>query len=254
MKLIEVTDHEEMSSIASSYISNRVRKNSHLNLGLATGGTPKRTYELLINDYKNNGTSYSYVTTFNLDEYIGLPKEDVNSYHYYMNQHLFKYINIDQKRIFIPDGLSQNIELECKEYEERINAHGGIDLQLLGIGANGHIGFNEPGTSFQSDTHVVELTPSTRIANARFFDFIENVPTHAVTMGIASIMASKEILLLVSGEEKSQALKRLLSADDPTESFPASILKTHPCVTIIADTKALKDLNQIKASPTNHMI
>ncbi|MFC0560730.1 glucosamine-6-phosphate deaminase [Halalkalibacter alkalisediminis] len=244
MKLIKVKDYQEMSSVASNYISNQVRKHNPFTLGLATGGTPKKTYELLIDDHKNNGTSYSHVTTFNLDEYIGLTKEDSNSYHYYMKHALFKYIDINPKNIFIPDGLSENIEQECAEYEQKIRTYGGVNLQLLGIGANGHIGFNEPGTPFSSQTHVVELTPSTRTANARYFNSIKHVPTHAITMGIASIMASKEILLLVSGEEKSQALKHLLSDEAPTENFPASILRKHPCVTIIADIDALKDLDE----------
>lgn len=245
-----MNDYQEMSATASTYIGNQIRNNRHLILGLATGGTPKKTYELLIEDHKKNGTSYRNVTSFNLDEYIGLSQEDHNSYHYYMNQSLFKYIDMNPKNIYIPNGLAENIEGECEEYEQKITAQGGIDLQLLGIGANGHIGFNEPGTSFSSQTHIVELTSSTRMANARFFDSIQQVPTHAITMGIASIMASKEILLLISGEEKRDALKRLLTEEAPTENFPASILRKHPCVTIIADKEALKglELKDISAS------
>jgi glucosamine-6-phosphate deaminase len=239
MKIIEANDYQEMSQLAADYIINLVKENPNLTLGLATGGTPKNTYKLLIADHKNNGTSYNSISTFNLDEYIGLAPEDVNSYHYYMNQALFKHIDIKSQNIFIPNGLTSNIERECKEYEAKIAAHGGIDLQLLGIGANGHIGFNEPGTSFHSNTHVIDLAPSTREANARFFDSKDDVPNQAITMGIASIMASKKILLLVSGEGKSNTLKRLLSEEGPDESFPASILKKHPHVTIIADKKAL---------------
>jgi glucosamine-6-phosphate deaminase len=246
MKIIEAKDYQEMSRLASEYLIKRIKKEPNATIGLATGGTPKKTYELLIEDHKKNGTTYSGITTFNLDEYIGLNPENVNSYHHYMNQALFKYIDICNKNIFIPNGLASNIEQECKEYEETMMAHGGIDVQLLGIGANGHIGFNEPGTPFLSNTHVVELAPSTRKANARFFDSMKDVPTHAITMGIASIMTSKEILLLVSGEEKNAALKRLLTEEEPDESFPASILRKHPHVTIIADQKALKGVGVMK--------
>ncbi len=240
MKIIEAKEYQELSQLASNYISGKIKQKPNLTLGLATGGTPKKTYELLIEDHKNNGTSYNSVTTFNLDEYIGLDPENANSYHHYMNQTFFNHIDINRKNIFIPNGLALKMDQECREYEEKIKSQGGIDLQLLGIGANGHIGFNEPGTPFLSTTHVIELAPSTREANARFFDSIHDVPTHAITMGIASIIASKEILLLVSGEDKNAALKRLLTDEEPNEDFPASILKKHPHVTIIADKKALK--------------
>ncbi|OAS83954.1 MULTISPECIES: glucosamine-6-phosphate deaminase [Metabacillus] len=238
MKIIEVKNYQEMSLAAAQYIINMLKNTSKLTLGLATGGTPQGVYQHLIEDYKKNGTSYAQVTSFNLDEYIGLSKDDPNSYYRYMYENLFKHINISLQQINIPSGMNTNLQSECEEYENKIHQHGGIDLQLLGIGSNGHIGFNEPGTSFQSKTHVVGLTQSTREANARYFTSIEEVPTQAITMGIQSIYKSKEILLLASGKAKQDAMVKLLNGD-VTESFPASILKQHPNATIIADEEAL---------------
>ncbi|WP_409254251.1 glucosamine-6-phosphate deaminase [Bacillus sp. SCS-153A] len=238
MKLIEVKDYQEMSRRAAEFIIDKVRASTAINLGLATGGTPVGTYEYLIQDHKENRTSYKNVTTFNLDEYVGLSGEHPNSYLYYMREKLFNHINIPRSQTHIPKGNAEDIERECLYYEQEIAIHGGIDLQVLGIGSNGHIGFNEPGTSFDSKTHIVELTPSTRDANARYFDKPEDVPSKAITMGIASILKSREILLLVSGEKKRKALTQLLEGE-VNERFPASILKIHPCVTIIADEAAI---------------
>ncbi len=241
MKIIEVKDYTEMSQKAAEYIIKKVCKYPTLTLGLATGGTPIGTYKNLIADHQKNGTSYRNVTTFNLDEYIGLSSENKNSYRYFMNDHLFNHIDINKQKTNIPSGDNLDIEAECLRYEQLIANHGGIDLQILGIGSNGHIGFNEPGTLFTTNTHVVELTPSTIKANARFFNKIEEVPTKAITMGIATIMKSKEILLLVSGESKKEAIGKLLNGN-VTESFPASVLKNHPYVTIIADKAAVSGL------------
>lgn len=238
MKIIEVMDYQEMSKKAAEYIIEKVTKQPHIHLGLATGGTPIGTYAQLIDDHQQNGTTYQDVITFNLDEYIGLSENDPNSYRYYMNDHLFDHLDIKKNNTFIPNGSARDIKKECLNYEKLIEKHGGIDLQLLGIGSNGHIGFNEPGTSFQSKTHIVTLAPSTRQANARFFHRPEDVPTHAITMGIATIMKSKEILLLISGEKKKEAFFKLLNGE-MTESFPASVLRNHPCVTIIADKAAI---------------
>ncbi|RXJ02549.1 glucosamine-6-phosphate deaminase [Anaerobacillus alkaliphilus] len=240
MKIIQVNSYQDMSQRASQFIINKISNNNALKLGFATGGTPKGTYELLIEDYKQNQTSYQNITSFNLDEYIGLSKDHPNSYHQYMEQILFQHIDIPKANIHLPDGLATDIALECKNYEELIEVNGGIDLQILGIGENGHIGFNEPGTSFDTLTHVVKLAKSTREANARYFSNINEVPTHAITMGIQSILKSKEILLLVSGENKAEAVKRLLT-DDVDSNFPASALKKHPRVTIIADKLALSN-------------
>ncbi|RBW70121.1 glucosamine-6-phosphate deaminase [Bacillus taeanensis] len=238
MELIKVRDYNEMSQKAAEILIGKVKGSEKINFGLATGGTPKGLYEKMIEDHQKNGISYKNVTTFNLDEYAGLSEEDPNSYHYYMNESLFKHIDILKSNTHLPKGISEHLEKECSEYDKMIAENGGIDLQVLGIGQNGHIGFNEPGTSFKSNTHVVKLAESTREANARYFDTIDDVPTHAITMGIASIMKSKEILLLVSGEAKQEAMGKLMHGE-VTEEFPASILQKHPRVTIIADQKAL---------------
>ncbi|MCP8617813.1 glucosamine-6-phosphate deaminase [Salirhabdus salicampi] len=237
MKIIKAKNYTEMSQLASERIFDKIKNVANVTLGLATGGTPTRTYQYLIDDYEKNNTSYSHVTTFNLDEYIGLSPNDSNSYRYYMDKHLFNHIPIPKEQTHIPNGLAKDLQLECEAYEKKIDNHG-IDLQILGLGSNGHIGFNEPGTNFDSNTHVVNLADSTREANARFFNSLEEVPTKAITMGIRSIMKSKEIILLVSGERKKEALTRLLDGE-VDESFPASILKQHPNVTIIADKAVL---------------
>ncbi|MFU2018471.1 glucosamine-6-phosphate deaminase [Peribacillus butanolivorans] len=238
MNIIKVLDYKEMSQSAANIVIRKVKENSKIKLGLATGGTPKGTYDALIEDHMQNNTSYENVTSFNLDEYIGLDSNDPNSYHYYMDQSLFAHININKEQTYLPNGTADNLDKECTRFDKMIETLGGIDLQILGIGQNGHIGFNEPGTSFSSGTHVVALEESTRQANARYFDSIDEVPTHAITMGIATIMKSKEILLLISGEEKAETLKKLIHGEI-TEEFPASILKKHNNVTIIADQKAL---------------
>jgi glucosamine-6-phosphate deaminase len=238
LKIIKVQDYQQMSKKAAEFIIDKVANSPTIKLGLATGETPAGTYEYLIEEHQKNGTSYQGVTTFNLDEYIGLSGEHKNSYRYYMDNKLFNHIDICKGNTFIPDGTANDLQEECQRYEERIAKQGGIDLQILGIGCNGHIGFNEPGTSFRSKTHIVNLSPSTIQANARFFDRVEKVPTKAITMGISTIMQSKEILLLISGNRKQEAISNLLH-EEVKESFPASILKRHPNVTIIADEAAL---------------
>lgn len=244
MKIIEVKDYEQMSKKAAEYIIEKIIHSPSIKLGLATGGTPVGTYKNLVEDHKINGTSYEWVTTFNLDEYVGLSGDNKNSYRYYMDNHLFNHIDITKAKTFIPRGNVKNLQEECMYYEDLIANHGGIDLQILGIGSNGHIGFNEPGTSFQSKTHIVDLASSTIQANARFFNQIEEVPTRAITMGISTIMKSKEILLLVSGGNKKEAMFKLMN-DGVSESFPASVLKNHSHVTIIADEAAVADLKKV---------
>jgi glucosamine-6-phosphate deaminase len=241
MKLITVKNYEVLSQIGARMIIEKVQSNPAIVLGLATGGTPKGVYEKIIQNHQKNGISYQNVVTFNLDEYIGLAKNDRNSYRSYMNQHLFDHLDIPFEQTHIPSGEAADLEQECERYETLIQQHNGIDLQTLGIGINGHIGFNEPGTSFSSITHIVELMPSTRQANAHYFQSLEDVPTQAITMGISTIMKSKEILLFVSGEAKQQAMQQLLEGK-LTEDFPASILQKHPNVTIIADEKALANV------------
>jgi glucosamine-6-phosphate deaminase len=238
VKIIEVSDYKQMSVKAAQHVIDKVRSTECVTLGLATGGTPKGLYGELIEDHQVNGTSYQCVNSFNLDEYIGLSKEDPNSYFQYMCSNLFSHIDISLENTHIPSGMAADLQEECDRYENLIEQAGGIDLQILGIGENGHIGFNEPGTSFKSGTHLVDLADSTREANARYFSSIDEVPSQAITMGISTIMKSREILLLVSGKSKQEAMKKLLG-NEVTENFPASILKNHHNVTIIADKDAL---------------
>lgn len=237
MKLIETTSYDELSQKAAEALISRIMKNPRLNLGLATGSTPTGLYANLIEDHKKNKTSYKEINTFNLDEYIGIAKKDPQSYHYFMCENLFEHIDIPLEQTHIPDGTARDLDEECNRYEQFIKEHGGIDLQVLGIGQNGHIGFNEPGTPFGSRTHIITLAESTRKANSRFFDSLAEVPTRAITMGIASIMDSKEIFLLISGSSKAEALARLMNGEI-SEQFPASVLKKHPNVTIFADKQA----------------
>jgi glucosamine-6-phosphate deaminase len=239
VKLIRTENYAEMSVEAGKIIVDKIRSNPSLTLGLATGSTPKGVYNYLIQDHKADETSYQQMKSVNLDEYIGLKAQDTNSYHYFMRQNLFNHIDINENQTHIPNGAADDLEQECVRYEQLIKELGGVDLQLLGIGQNGHIGFNEPGTPFSSRTHIVTLAENTRIANSRFFNSLEEVPTHAITMGIASILESKEILLLVSGEQKAEALLKFINGDI-SEEFPASALKHHQNVTVIADRDALK--------------
>lgn len=237
LKLISTSNYEELSRKAAEEIITVIKGNPSLNLGLATGSTPTGLYQELIRDHRINMTSYKDINTFNLDEYIGISKKDRNSYHYFMCEHLFEHIDIPLDQTHIPDGTAKDLEEECVRYEQFISEHGGIDLQILGIGQNGHIGFNEPGTPFDSRTHIIELAESTRQANSRFFNSLEDVPKQAITMGIASIMDSKEIFLLVSGSSKAEALARLMNGE-VSEQFPASVLLIHRNVTIFADEEA----------------
>lgn len=237
MKIIKAQDYEDMSVKAAAFVIRHLKQNPAINIGFATGGTPIGLYEQLIKDHTSHQTSYQQVTSFNLDEYLGLTSDHPQSYHFYMREHLFNHINIKDDRIFIPESNTSEPGAACAAYEDALHTHGGIDLQILGIGSNGHIGFNEPGTDFQSTTHIVTLEETTRKANARFFNSLAEVPTQAITMGIASIMRSKEILLLISGQSKKHALHHLLHGEE-TEDVPASILKRHPYVTVIADACA----------------
>lgn len=243
MKMIQVKDEREMSRKAAEMIISKVKEKPDAVLGLATGGTPKGTYACLIEDHRKQGTSYDRVRTVNLDEYVGLSPENENSYHYFMKKHLFNGLQLSSGQTFVPDGLATDLQAECIRYERLIESLGGIDLQLLGIGVNGHIGFNEPYTSFQSKTHIAELTDSTRRANARFFEHKDAVPTHGITMGIGSILASKEIVMIASGKNKAEAMRNL-ALEDVDEAFPASALKTHHNATVIADEDALSLVGQ----------
>jgi len=237
MKIVKVSDYQEMSEWAGKQVVQKVNELSKPILGLATGSTPEGLYQYLIDAYKNEEVSFKNVTTFNLDEYIGLDSDDPNSYRYFMNEKLFNHIDIDPSNVHLPNGVADDLEKECKDYEAAIKEVGAIDLQILGLGVNGHIAFNEPGTSFESRTQITDLVEETIEANSRFFDNKEDVPTQAITMGIKTIMESKEIILLASGENKAQAVKQLIEGE-VTESFPASILHHHPQVTIVIDQAA----------------
>ncbi|RSL32198.1 glucosamine-6-phosphate deaminase [Salibacterium salarium] len=238
MRVIQVKDYQEMSDVAADFLAGQIFHKPHSVLGLATGGTPEGTYKSFIQKARHKELPLSELTTFNLDEYEGLSPEHPNSYHMYMNEHLFQPLELSSTQTYLPKGDAENVEKEARRYEQMIQDHGGIDLQLLGIGENGHIGFNEPGTSFTSRTHVEHLKPTTREANARYFEKKEDVPERAITMGIATIMDSRSIILLASGDRKKQAVKKLVE-EVRKEEFPASSLKIHPYVTIIADEAAL---------------
>lgn len=238
MKIIEVLSYEEMSTKAANFIIQQINQDPSSVLGLATGETTLGLYKKLVQDHYLNNTSYQNIRTLNLDEYVGLAENDPQSYRTYMNNQLFNHVDLPIQQTHLPDGMAKNLVEECLRYDELIYNIGGADIQLLGIGQNGHIGFNEPGTSFQSNTHVVELMDSTRKANARYFSSINDVPTHAITMGIQSIFNSKKILLLASGHKKANAIERLLNGK-VNEDLPVSILKNHEDITLIADREAL---------------
>lgn len=242
MEIIKVKDYEEMSEKAANIVIEHMKSLKRPVIGFATGSTPIGLYNCLVKKYQQKEVSFKNATTFNLDEYVGLPKENKNSYHYYMHENLFQHIDIQPENVHIPNGMVEDLEQECTAYDRLISKNK-IDIQILGLGLNGHIGFNEPGTSFKSRTHIVKLDQSTRKANARFFQSIDEVPTEAITMGIETIMESKKILLLVSGKKKADALARLLGNSDISEEFPASILRQHNDVTVIADEEALKKIN-----------
>jgi len=232
MVIHKTKTYREMSKKAANIIAAQVILNPASVLGLATGSTPVGTYEILAEYCVNNGVDFSNVKTVNLDEYYGLDSADEQSYRYFMNKHLFEKINIDMRNTHVPNGRAENIDEECRRYEQLISSLGGIDLQLLGIGHNGHIGFNEPGDVFLKETHCVDLGESTIKANSRFFNSIDEVPKKAITMGIGTIMKAKKILLLASGEDKKEILKKALFGPI-TPFIPASILQLHNNLTVI---------------------
>lgn len=233
MKIYEAHSLGEMSRKAANIISAQVILYPHSVLGLATGSSPIGTYEQLADWYKKGDLDFSEVTTVNLDEYRGLDGSNEQSYRYFMNQHLFSKVNIKPERTYIPNGMAEDVEAECRRYDELIVSLGGIDLQLLGLGHNGHIGFNEPSGAFEKTTHCVDLGESTIQANSRFFEKMEDVPRQAITMGIKSIMQAKKILLIVGGEDKKEILHRSLFGP-VTPNVPASILQLHPNLTVVS--------------------
>lgn len=237
MNVLVFENPKEATEAAFDIVINRLGAGLKT-FGLATGSTPLKLYEKL----RNADIDVSHVTTVNLDEYVGLEPADPQSYNYYMNEELFKYMNF--AATYVPDGVAEDLEKECERYEEILKKHP-VDLQILGMGPNGHIGFNEPGTSFDSVTHIADLTPSTREANKRFFDKEEEVPTKAITMGISSIMSAKEILMMAFGEGKAEAVRCMVD-EAVSVNCPASVLQNHSNATIILDKHAASKLKHRK--------
>ena len=238
MKIYKAKDYKDMSRKAANIISAQVIMKPNCVLGLATGSTPIGTYDQLVEWYNKGDLDFSEVTTVNLDEYKGLPRTNDQSYYYFMHQHLFDRVNIDPERTNVPNGMEPDAEKECGRYEELIRSLGGVDLQLLGLGHNGHIGFNEPGEAFEKETHCVDLTESTIEANKRFFASADDVPKQAYTMGIKTIMQAKKILIVVNGENKADIVERAFFGP-VTPEVPASILQLHNDVTLVGGEAAL---------------
>lgn len=237
MKVIFRNDYGEMSQEAARTVARQILAKQDSVLGLPTGNTPIGMYGQLIKLCSHGLISFSKVVTFNLDEYCGLSSDHPGSFYQYMRENLFDHVDISWENIHIPDGVAPNIEGECRRYEEEIRRHGGIDLQVLGIGLNGHIGFNEPGSGWGTTTRQVQLSHETRRRESRNFGDPGEVPTQAITIGIKTIMRAKKILLLASGKEKAQAAEQALRGP-VTEKAPASILQLHPAVTVILDKEA----------------
>ena len=241
MEIIVSENYESMSRMAADLIVECISEDPDCVLGLATGSTPIGLYQDLVSDYECGKVSFKDVTTFNLDEYVGLSDENVQSYRHFMNEHLFDRVDIDIANTFVPSGVMTNLEGACDEYEQAICDAGGIDLQLLGLGHNGHIGFNEPARVFPKATHEVDLTESTIDANSRLFDSKDEVPRQAITMGIGTIMAARKIVVVANGKDKADIVRRAFLGD-VTPEVPASILQFHPDVTVFVDEEAGADL------------
>jgi glucosamine-6-phosphate deaminase len=238
MKIYRAKDYKDMSRKAANIISAQIIMKPDCVLGLATGSTPIGAYRQLVEWYNKNDLDFSEVKTVNLDEYKGLSEDNKQSYRYFMDHNLFNHVNINKNNTYIPNGMTEDDAAECARYTEIIKSLGGIDLQLLGLGHNGHIGFNEPNNSFDLETHCVALTQSTIEANSRLFENAEEVPRYAFTMGIKNIMQAKKILILVSGENKAEIVKKAFTGD-VTPSVPVSILQMHKDVILVGDAAAL---------------
>lgn len=236
MEIIIFNTQQELDAHAAELIVNVVKQKSNAVLGLATGSTPIGIYDKMVAMYKDNKVSFSDVTTYNLDEYVGLPAQNDQSYSYYMKQHLFSHIDLPADQIHLPNGMAEDIEVECARYDSMLEAHP-VDIQLLGLGHNGHIGFNEPDKHLSGGTHSVTLKVETREANARFFDSMDEVPSSAITMGVGSILKANTILLVVRGADKAEIVKQALTGPITTE-VPASLLQTHARVIVLLDREA----------------
>lgn len=238
MKWIVGKDYQEMSKRAAEIMIEDIKNNPNIILGLATGSTPVGMYKEIIKKNKEGEIDFTNVVSFNLDEYVGLDEKNPSSYRYFMNENFFDHINIDKKNTHVPNGNAKDLKAYAKEYDKRIEEMGGIDIQILGIGTNGHIAFNEPARELSLGTTVVGLTENTIKDNSRFFDNLEDVPKTAITMGIRSILRAKKIILLASGENKKDIIKKLLEDGTVTTELPVSFLALHPDVTVIVDEAA----------------
>ena len=244
MEVIILSSIEDCAKLGASYISDLVISKSNAVLGLATGSTPIPVYAELVRLHTEDGISFSNVTSYNLDEYIGLPSDHPCSYRYFMDENFFNLVDIDQGFTHVPNGMADDIPDECYKYENSIKQSGGIDLQILGIGSDGHIGFNEPGSSLGSRTRIKTLTRETIKDNARFFDDEEQVPRHCITMGVGTILDARSVLLFAFGEGKADIVAK--SIEGPiTAMIPASVLQMHQNVTVILDEKAASKLSRI---------
>jgi len=241
MLLIIRENYEEMCQVAARKFADIIRKKPNCVLGLATGSTPLGVYKELIRIHKDEDLDFSLVQTFNLDEYVGISREHDQSYYYFMKKNLFDHVNIHPNSIHIPDGMASDIEQECLEYEKQIIEAGGIDLQILGIGSNGHIAFNEPFSSLGSRTRIKTLTEKTRQDNARFFESMDEVPKYAITMGVGTIMESRSIILLAAGSNKAWAIKNTVEGPI-TAKVPATIVQIHRHATVLVDRNAASEL------------
>ena len=237
MKIICARDYQDMSRKAANLLSAQVIIKENAVLGLATGETVLGIYDQLVQWYEKGDIDFSNASSVNLDEYVGLTPDHPNSYHWYMTRNFFSHININPDHCHLPDGMAPSLESECLRYDYLIQQLGGIDMQLLGLGCNGHIGFNEPDQAFEQQTHCVSLNESTRKANSRYFASLAEVPQQAITMGIKSIMQAKRIVLCVSGESKAEILRQVLFGP-VTPAVPGSILQMHPQLTVVADASA----------------
>ena len=241
MRIIVTKDYEDMSKKAAAIIAAQVAEKPDCVLGLATGSTPIGTYKNLVEWYEKGSLDFSQVRTVNLDEYRGLPRDNDQSYYYFMHDNLVNHVNIDEANTNVPDGTNPDADAECARYEALIASYGGQDLQLLGLGHNGHIGFNEPAQEFDKTTHCVDLQESTIEANKRFFASADDVPKQAYTMGIGTIMKAKKILVVANGEGKADIVAKAFFGP-VTPEVPASILQFHPNVTIVVDEAAASKL------------
>lgn len=237
MNIIVTKNYDEMSQKAADIIADIIKTSPSCVLGLATGDTPIGMYEDLVAKYNAHEIDFSSVSSVNLDEYYPISPDNDQSYRYFMNKHLFDLVNIDKANTFVPDGTTSDVSSFCRDYEAKIDELGGADVQVLGIGRNGHIGFNEPDSELERFTHLVELTPDTIEANSRFFASEADVPKHALTMGIHSVFKARKILLLASGKNKAAAIRALVKSNITT-ACPATLLCLHPDVTVICDEDA----------------